>query len=139
VIRAVLDTNTLASGFLDNDGIPRKLINRWIAGEFELVLSKHILDELDRTLVKPYFQTAVSKVWESIVRNRMRSDAIHVQILGSLRGIASQPEDDPVIETALVGNADCLVTGDRQLRKLSGFRGLAIVNPFEFSSYFLPK
>ena len=136
MIRAVLDTNTLASGLIDNGGAPRQIINRWLDDSFELVLSKHILDELDRTLMKPYFQSAASTVWSTTLRHRLRTHALFVETTGSLRGVASHPEDDPVVETAVTGQADCLVTGDRQLRKLNGFRGLAIVSPFEFTWYF---
>ena len=47
-------------------------------------------------------------------------------------GIATHPEDDFIIATALSGNADFLVTGDRQLRQLDNVNGVGIVTPREF-------
>jgi predicted nucleic acid-binding protein len=41
--RIVLDTNVLDSAFPDEKGIPRSLLQLWLAREFELVVSEHIL------------------------------------------------------------------------------------------------
>jgi predicted nucleic acid-binding protein len=64
VIRAVLDTNVLVSGLTGIElgaSPPGIIVSRWLAGRgagpFELVVSPHILAELERTLTKPYFRT----------------------------------------------------------------------------------
>lgn len=51
MISAVLDANVLVSGFVANRGGPAELIAAWFAGEFDLVLSEHILEGTAR-LVK---------------------------------------------------------------------------------------
>jgi predicted nucleic acid-binding protein len=55
VIRATLDTNILASGAIARTGTIAVLFNQWRSGDFDLVVSDHILQELDRALRKPYF------------------------------------------------------------------------------------
>ena len=60
-MRAVLDTNVLASGvvgILIPLSVPGQLLRAWRAGEFQLAISSSILTELGRTLEKPYFQGA---------------------------------------------------------------------------------
>jgi predicted nucleic acid-binding protein len=47
-------------------------------------------------------------------------------------GVASHPEDDPILATAVSASADYLVTGDRQLQRLGSYRGVSIVSPREF-------
>lgn len=47
-------------------------------------------------------------------------------------GVATHPEDDLVLATAISGSADYLVTGDRQLRQLGSFQGVVIVSPRTF-------
>jgi predicted nucleic acid-binding protein len=42
------------------------------------------------------------------------------------------PDDDKVLEVALMGGADCIVTGDQDLLELASFRGLPILTPANF-------
>ena len=39
------------------------------------------------------------------------------------------PKDDKLLETALLGRADCLVTGDQDLLVMSPFHGIPILSP----------
>jgi len=52
-VRAVLDPNVLISALLSPAGAPAELFTRWFAGEFELVVSPALLEELERALVYP--------------------------------------------------------------------------------------
>jgi predicted nucleic acid-binding protein len=47
-------------------------------------------------------------------------------------GVVRHQHDDPVHETAVVGNADCIITGDRQLLALGSYQGVVILTPGEF-------
>ena len=49
-----------------------------------------------------------------------------------LRVIAEDPTDDRILECALAGGADLIVSGDRHLRKLKSFRNIGIVQPSDF-------
>ena len=42
------------------------------------------------------------------------------------------PRDDKILELAVSGNADCIVTGDDDLLTLNSFRGIAIITPADF-------
>jgi uncharacterized protein len=46
--------------------------------------------------------------------------------------IGDDPDDDRILECALAGKADLVVSGDRHLRKLKSFRGIGIVHPSDF-------
>ena len=50
----------------------------------------------------------------------------------SLQVIAEDPTDDRILECALAGRADLIVSGDRHLRKLKSFRNIGIVQPSDF-------
>ncbi len=52
-MRAVLDANVLVSALLSRSGAPARLIELWLAGQFELVVSRTLLDEVERTLARP--------------------------------------------------------------------------------------
>ena len=44
-------------------------------------------------------------------------------------------DDDIVLATALTGNADCLITGDKDLTDLKTFQNIPILKPSEFSTF----
>ena len=45
-IRAVLDTNVLVSGLVDPKGPPRQILDAWLEGQYKLMLSLYLVDEL---------------------------------------------------------------------------------------------
>jgi putative PIN family toxin of toxin-antitoxin system len=49
--------------------------------------------------------------------------------------ICRDPDDDIVLGTALTGNCDCIVTGDRDLLDLKTFQGIDILLPADFWRY----
>lgn len=135
MIRAVLDTNVLASGFLRAhlpDNPLGRLIRQWRAGSFTLVISNHILRELRDTFIHPYFLRNFSVAEAASTLSLLRSDAITVDTSGSLVGVATHRHDDPVLETAVAGNAAYLVTGDQELLALGTFQGVKIVTARDF-------
>ncbi len=53
-----------------------------------------------------------------------------VSIVGATQG-CRDPNDDKLLETALQGQADCIVTGDADLLVMSPFQGIPILTPTE--------
>ncbi len=46
------------------------------------------------------------------------------------------PKDNKFLELAVAGNADCIVTGDKDLLVLDPFRNIRIITPKEFLDQF---
>jgi predicted nucleic acid-binding protein len=46
--------------------------------------------------------------------------------------VCRDPDDDKLLEIAVAGNADCLVTGDQDLLILHPFQGVPIITPAAF-------
>lgn len=135
MITAVLDTNILVSGFFGEDkphSIPGELIRRWRAGSFLLVLSEHILSELVETFNDPYFVTRLSETAIAEALESVLLDAIFQQITVAVAGIASHPEDDRVLATALSAQCHYIVTGDKRLLELATIEGVLLVSPRQF-------
>jgi putative PIN family toxin of toxin-antitoxin system len=135
VIRAVLDTNVLASGFIGerkNDSAPGAPIRYWRAKMYVLVTSDHILSELRLTFDSPYFtnRLSVAEIEEALAS--LQVDSVMQPITVPVIGIASHPEDDAVLATAISAQANFLVTGDRRLRERRSYRGTLLLSPREF-------
>ncbi len=134
MIRAVLDTNVLVSGALTALTPPGQLLDAWRDGRFELVISEHLLNELLRTLQKPYFERRLSAGQIQAFVAAVREQATPTSIAVRVHGVASHPEDDLTLATAVSGHADYLVTGDVALiRKVEArFRGVKLVSARDF-------
>lgn len=53
MLRVVVDTNILVSGFISPLSYPREIEKRWRNGQFELVTSAQIIEEIGRVLYLP--------------------------------------------------------------------------------------
>jgi putative PIN family toxin of toxin-antitoxin system len=135
VTTAVLDTNVLASGFagflipVSKSG---QILHHWRAGQFELLVSEHILTELANTFANPYFQKRLTAQQAAGTIALVRSEATITPITIAVQGVATHPEDDVVLATAVSGGADYLVTGDSKLQERGSYRGVIIISPAEF-------
>ena len=135
MISAVMDTNVLASGvvgFLQPSSTPGQLLHRWREKQFELVVSDHILGELAPTLANPYFREHLTPQQRAGTIALFQSEAQVTQITAAVQGIATHPEDDMVLATAVSGQADFVVTGDRPLQQVGEYHSVAIVSPRAF-------
>ena len=132
MVAAVLDTNVLATGFLSRETAPRQVMLAWRAGLFHLVISEQIIAELTRTLAKGYFSKRLTTEQKSHGLALLREEATVTPIVAHVSGIATHPEDDGILATAVSGKAGYLVTGDAQLRKLGSFKDVTILSPAEF-------
>ena len=133
MIAAVLDTNVLASGVVGfvaaADRPPALLLRLWRAGRFELVLSDHLLAELERTLVKPYFAERLTPEQVARLIRLFRRHARLTPLSITVTGVATHPEDDAVIATALSGGAAYLVTGDGPLVRRGSYQNVTFLTP----------
>src|SRR5258708_3237675 len=123
MVIAVLDTNVLATGFVTHETPPRQLMRAWRVGMFHLVISEHILTELTRTLAKGYFsqRLATNSLTPAHVITLLRDKAVVAPLTVTVSGVATHPEDDVILATAVSSKAAYLVTGDKQLQKLGNF------------------
>ena len=130
--RAVVDTNVLVSGFptvRDPRSTPGEVIRAWRTGRFEMAVSEHILSELARAFQRPYFRRLVTQDDAARADTLLRRQAVVVPITISVHGVATHPEDDLILATALSAHADALVTGDAALLRLGAYGGVPIMSP----------
>jgi predicted nucleic acid-binding protein len=63
----------------------------------------------------------------------VHSHAQRVSITVAVSGVATHPEDDLVLATAISAGADYLVTGDRRFRtRIPRYRSVLLLSPAEF-------
>lgn len=107
-------------------------MNVWRAGDVEFVVSEHILQELDRTLRKPYFVARLDESDRLAYITLILEDAVVVEVSDPIPTVLSDPADNLVLATALSANVPFIVSGDRELQRLGEYRGIRIVSARDF-------
>lgn len=125
MLRIVLDTNVLLSAIVCN-GKPRKLFQMGIDGKYKILISKDTLDELSEVIQRPKFQMTS----EDIVRvvSALMETGENVRITSNFKVIRNDPDDNIIINTAHDGNADYVVSGDKDIKDLKNFKKIKIVS-----------
>jgi putative PIN family toxin of toxin-antitoxin system len=124
--RVVLDTNILVSAILFG-GKPRLILDDVIAGRIACFLSSEILDELNAVLQRPKFGfTAIQRL--DIIDELRRTCEI-IQPSSALSVQITDPDDRIILECAIDANADYIISGDTDLKRLHPFNGIQILAP----------
>jgi putative PIN family toxin of toxin-antitoxin system len=121
--RVVIDTNVLVSAFINN-GKPRKLLLKLLE-EHTVILSSQMLAELADVLSRDKFFVTSSQV-DRFISVLVRKTKI-VSVDSSFKVILEDPDDDIVLNTALSGKADYIVTGDKHLLSLRKFEKIEVL------------
>ncbi|MDG2990681.1 putative toxin-antitoxin system toxin component, PIN family [Candidatus Synechococcus calcipolaris G9] len=126
---AVFDTNIFLSALLSTNGHPFRCLALAKIGQVESITCQEILDELaEKLLMKFKFSEDMTQSAVKEVRDFSRL----VKISGTLKVVPDDPDDDMIVECAVVGNATHIVTGDKHLLALTNYQDIVILKAAEF-------
>lgn len=134
MIRAVLDNNVLVSGLIKRIGAPGRILDSQRRGRFDLVTSAPLLAELQAVLLRPHILKLIHATASEVAAfvAQVRADAIFVVPEVEITAVDRDPADNRVLEAAVTGRADFIVTGDQDLLVLERFQDIPIVTPARF-------
>jgi uncharacterized protein len=129
-VRAILDPNVIISGLLSPSGAPADVLRALDRGEFELIVSPALLDELARALAYPKLRRHIGDEDANAV----------VRWISDSATIESDPNQPPPVRSADSGDdylialaasqRAVLVSGDRHLIDLVD--QIPVFSPREF-------
>jgi len=111
-MRIVLDTNVLLSALISPHGFPDTIYRAWRASRFEIVTSVTQLDELRRASRYPKFKTILQPHHVGAMINNLQRAVVLNHLATTLE--ADDPFDAFLLEMAVAGEADYLITGDQR-------------------------
>ena len=129
--RVVNDTNVWLSA-LYFSGKPAKIVNLIEDQKIVSITSDFILEEVKEKLVSS-FNTPLYAANGTV--SYISSISQIVPLAGKDFNLRD-PDDNKVLETAVVGKCDFLITGDKDLLTLGGYNRIQIVAPAEFLDKF---
>jgi uncharacterized protein len=122
-VRVVLDTNVVVSAAFFG-GPPRAVVDAWISGQLQVVLSPSIFDEYLRVCERmgaTYPGTDYQPLLTAFLAH-----GLLVADSNDSRAITADPDDDKFMRCALAAEA-IVVSGDRHLLDADGWRGVNVV------------
>lgn len=134
-MRVVADTNVLISALLFG-GLSEQIFLAGLRGEIQLITSLPLIRELERIL-KRKFKFDVHLVNDILDEVK---DIMEIVETSSRINVISHPEEDNrVLECAVDGRAEIIVTGDtKHILPLREYHGIKILSPFEFTKRLSP-
>jgi uncharacterized protein len=134
-VRYVFDTNVIVSALVFGSGNPSQAL-RYALNEGEILLSLDLLDELRDVLGRPKFDRFITREERDEFLTALVTRATLVEMIEKIQG-CRDPKDDKVLELAVNGQAEYIVSGDQDLLVLNPFRQVSIITPEEFVRIFI--
>lgn len=138
-MRIVVDTNVIVSGVLQSTGAPARVLATSEADDVLWITSEPLLAELQRVLARPHVRRQL--LWDD-ARILLFADLLRrgsmVAVPTTKIAVSRDADDDRVLEAAVAGAADYIVSGDRDLLALESHAGVPILSPAQFVEL-LPK
>jgi len=130
----VLDTDVLVAAFRSDAGASRRVLEAARARRFHLLLSVPLMLEYESVLTRPENLAAsrASREDVSVVLDELASVGKRVELMIRIRPMLPDPDDEMVLETAINGRADAIVTfNERDFRPVATRFRCSVVRPGE--------
>ena len=127
-MRVVFDSNIFISALVIPGGAAERALDAVIEGSCHLVVSKPIIHEVLEVLARKFDRNS-----EELSRTAVfLSDLGKVVVPRSRVHVLRDEPDNRILECALAGRANVIVTGDREILALAVWEGIRIVSLREF-------
>jgi len=139
-VRITVDTNVMVSSAFWA-GAPDQLMELVEHKKIELVLSEEIVKELINVLEYDDVKAKVKEkgLWMRRTVEKILSNSQIIITQEKIDAVVEDPDDNKIIECAVAGKVDCIVSRDNHLLKLKRYRHIRIMTPEEFLREFSPE
>jgi putative PIN family toxin of toxin-antitoxin system len=133
LVRVVVDTNILISAVIRPLGTVGLVLRHLRDGHYILIYSEPILTEivdvLNRPTIRDKYGLTQADIETIIGLVLLRGEVI---IPKRRITVCRDPKDNMILEAAIDGSADMIISGDQDLLSMRTFEGIAILTPAEF-------
>jgi len=127
-VRVVFDTNIFISAFVISGSLAEKAILKIIEEEDFLLISKDIIDEILSVLSSKFGRDREGLSHVAVTLSELAELVKPARRISLLK---DEP-DNRILECAIYGEADLLVTGDKEILQLGEYKGVKIVSLREY-------
>jgi putative PIN family toxin of toxin-antitoxin system len=127
-MRVVFDTNIFISALVISGSLAEKAILKIVEGEDTLVISKDIINEVLSVLSSKFGRDKEALSHVAVMLSELGE---LVKPIKKIRIFKDEP-DNRILECAITGNTDVLVTGDKEMLRLKEHKGIRIISLKEY-------
>jgi len=127
-VKIVIDSSVLIAAAISRAGVCAELFED-VLTHHEPILSNFIVEEVGRKL-REKFGFSDNEIRQ--LQRYLRKVAILVEPTELPKNVCRDPQDIPVLGTAVAGGAALIVSVDKDLLALGDFQGIVVVRPGDF-------
>ena len=128
MLKFTLDTNTLISATIAR-GNEFELLRLAKEGKIKIILSLPIIEEFKEVISREKFGFSARQV-EQVIKQILSIYELIIPAV-KLQVIKDDPDDDKILECAVRGNINYIVSGDKHLLNLKSHNGIQIIKTRE--------
>jgi putative PIN family toxin of toxin-antitoxin system len=133
VIRAIIDNSVLTRYLIKPSAAIKELLEeRWLGDEVQMVTALDLIAELEGVLKRDYIQTLIRTEEGQALLDAITQKADILPPLGPVPAYTRDPKDDKFVACALGGDADYLITEDKDMLALEVVGDVRVVTPYDF-------
>ena len=130
--RLVIDSNVWIAALISPAATARQLVDTVLDCELEVLMSESTFAELVSRLNRPKFDRyREQESWNSFLMALVELALWH-EDAGTTTGISRDVDDDKFLALAVTGQAEAIISGDRDLLDLVSHEGIPILTPAQF-------
>jgi len=133
-MNVVVDTNVFISGIFFS-GPPYQILQAWHSGKLIFIVSPDILEEYTRVadeLSNKYPAIDLTAILQLVYTH---SELVNPSPLTA--AVCTDPDDDKFITAAVSGKTKIIISGDKHLHAVSGYKGINVFSPRDFVNQYL--
>ncbi len=128
--RYILDTNVVVSGLLFNNSKPAIAL-QYTFQHGEFLLSLELLEEIAEVLSRDKFKRYITNDEREEFLETLLERANLIEVVDTVEE-CRDPKDNHILELALSGETNIIVTGDKDLLVMNPFRNIEIMSVEQF-------
>lgn len=132
VERLVIDSNVWIAALISPTGTARQLVDAVLDRGIDILLSESTFGELASRLDRPKFDRYREPEAWNLFLSELVELALWHEDAGTATGVSRDVDDDKFLALAVNGQADAIISGDRDLLELVAHEGIPILTPAQF-------
>lgn len=132
MLRVVMDTNMLVAGLRSRSGASNEILRQLRAGRWQMLLSNHLLFEYEEVAKRHAADVSLTVDDIDDVLDAFCRAAEPHKLRPGWPPQLSDPEDEPLLQLAVEGAADCIVTHNTRHLQPAEQYGILVLTPGQF-------
>lgn len=134
-MRIIFDSNVLIRALLNEYSFSGQALKQSELSNARVLVSTSTLAEAIEVVMRPKFDKYLSPSVRQLFLEEYEATSSKVKITRQIKA-CRDPKDDKYLELAFSGNANCIITNDKDLLELNPFENIPIISPNEFLERF---